>query len=66
MAHTFTCHGCGGVFEADEEDNERAAAECLEVFGMPHQPDDAVLCTECYEQLLREGDRRGLPRKVCQ
>lgn len=55
---TFTCVGCRQTFERGND--EAAAAECLEVFEVAHRPDDAVVCTTCYEEFL---SAYGSPRE---
>ena len=50
MAETFTCAGCGGLFEKEWSD-QAAAAESRDTFGIDpnHDPTMAVICDDCYK-----------------
>ena len=48
---TFTCDACGGTFDSEWTD-EVAAAEHEERWGVPPDEDAAVVCDECYKELL--------------
>ncbi len=55
--HDYTCAGCGGTFTDPRPDGKaEAAAETLAVFGVAHQPDDIVLCDDCFDELLDAED----------
>lgn len=53
----FTCAICGETFAkawTKAWTDEEAAAERLEVWGSPHEPDDRVVCEDCWQRMRRE------------
>ncbi len=48
---TYTCAVCKGTFVSDWSDEE-AHQEQLEAFGRPYEPDDAVVCDDCYQKMI--------------
>jgi NAD-dependent dihydropyrimidine dehydrogenase PreA subunit len=49
---TYECAVCHETFDYDQSvSEEELAAETLEVFGVAHSPDDAVVCDDCYERI---------------
>jgi hypothetical protein len=58
-ARTFTCHGCGGVFEFAWTDEE-AEAESRALFGPLATEELAVICDDCFDRtVLRSGSETG-------
>lgn len=51
-ADTFTCAHCGGTFEKDWSEEEKAAAEAADLWGITPDDDDAVtVCDDCFQQM---------------
>ena len=49
MSKTFKCDNCGKVFESDWDGAE---AEYEKEFGLPKQEPRAVVCDDCYNQIM--------------
>lgn len=52
---TFTCASCGGTFNKSWTDEE-AATEAKQNFPGVPLSSMAVVCDNCYNQLMHEGD----------
>ena len=50
----FTCAGCGGTFETDQEhwSDERAMAEMLATYGNIPEGQRELVCDDCYAKCM--------------
>ena len=54
----FTCDLCKQTFEKFDDGDAKADAEYPEVFGIERQPDDGIVCDDCWQKID--------PRKLAQ
>lgn len=50
-ATSFTCYLCWRTFDKYDDGNEKANAEYPEVFGVARQPDDGIVCDDCWQRI---------------
>jgi DNA-directed RNA polymerase subunit RPC12/RpoP len=53
MTATYICDHCNGRFETDNQDDEKAHAESLALWGKRGDaPDMARVCDECFKKIM--------------
>ena len=59
VPETFVCAACHGTFPKGWSDEE-ALAESVDVFGVALPAEDqAVVCDDCYKQMMAWGEANG-------
>jgi DNA-directed RNA polymerase subunit RPC12/RpoP len=53
ITKTYKCAVCGGIFDSEWTDEE-AEAERQKNFGGEPKEDDALVCDDCYKEIIRQ------------
>ena len=48
---TYVCAACGNEYEKGRSDEE-ARAEFTQRFGHPPDPEDEIVCDECFQEIM--------------